>query len=129
MLYLSPILVVLAIYVAHLVRKHRLNKRIAKWSMDRQRVTDEAFYAALGLPLISSGAAASVRPTISDAVQIPKELIGPNDALRELESVGHSSHPSTVDFFEDMWSVASPKDDSALVRVRDFVVAFGPQVK
>jgi hypothetical protein len=43
--------------------------------------------------------------------------------------IGDSSHPSTADYFEDMWSIVSPTDDSRLLTVRDFVIEFGPKMK
>lgn len=129
MVYLSPILIVLAVYLAYLVRRRRLRKRIAEWAEHRDCLTDDAFYTALNLPSITKDAAISVRATVSDAVRIPKELIGPNDSVCKLEKIGDPSHPSTADHFEDMWSVVSVKDDSQLLTVRDFVVEFGPKVK
>ena len=65
---------------------------------------------------------------VSDAVRIPKDLISPNDSVAQLEKVGDPSHPSTADYFEDMWSVG-PKDNAHLITVRDFVIEFGPKVK
>jgi hypothetical protein len=129
MVYLSPILIVLAVYLAHLVRKHRLRTRVAEWSKNREILTDEAFYTALNVPSIPKDAAVSVRATVSDAVRIPKELIRPSDRVCELERIGSPSHPSTVDFFEDMWSVVGPKDDFRSLTVRDFVIEFGPKMK
>jgi hypothetical protein len=129
MLYLTPILVILAIYLGHLVRGYRLRKRVTRWAENREHLSDEAFCIALNLPAIRRDAAISVREMVSDAVRIPKELIGPNDTICELEKVGDPSHPSAVDYFEDMWSVASPKNEAALVTVRDFVIEFGPQMK
>ena len=129
MVYLLPIAVVLVVYVAHLVRRQRLRKRIAAWAEHRERLTDDAFCIGLGLPSIRKDAAISVRETISGAVRIPKELLRPNDSVCELERVGDPSHPSTVDYFEDMWSVVGPKADSKLVTVRDFVIEFAPKMK
>jgi hypothetical protein len=85
LVYLWPIVIVLVVYVAHLVRRRRLRKRIAEWAEHRERLTDDAFYIALDLPSIRKDAAISVRATVSDAVRIPKELIGPNDAVSELD--------------------------------------------
>jgi hypothetical protein len=129
LVYLWPIVIVVVVYVAHLVRRQRLRKRIAEWAEQRERVTDDAFYIALNLPSITKDAAISVRATVGDAVRIPKELISPNDSVGELEKIGDPSHPSTADYFEDMWSVVSPKDDSRLLTVRDFVIEFGPKMK
>jgi hypothetical protein len=129
MLYLSLILIVVTIYLAHLVRRHRLRKRVAEWGQNQETLTDEAFYAALELPSIKKDAVISVRETISGAVRIPEELLRPNDSICELERVGDPSHPSTVDYFEDMWSVVGPKGDSKLVTVRDFVIEFAPKMK
>jgi len=72
--------------------KWRVHKRISKWAEHRECLTDEAFYNALNLPSIPKDAAVSVRPTVSDAVRIPKELIGPNDTVSELEGIGDPSH-------------------------------------
>jgi hypothetical protein len=129
MVYLWPIAIVLAVYVAHLARKQWLRKRIAEWAKNRERLTDDAFYIALSLPSIPKEAATLVRTTVSHAVRIPGELIGPNDNICELEKVGDLSHSSTVDYFEDMWSVVSPKDNAQLITVRDFVIEFGSKVK
>ena len=129
MLYLMPILVILAIYLGHLVREYRLRKRVTRWAENREHLSDEALCIALNLPGTSREAAMSVREMVSDAVRIPKELIGPNDPIRELEKVGQPSHPSTIDYFEDMRTVASPRNESPLVRVRDFVIEFGPQME
>jgi hypothetical protein len=129
LVYLWLIVIVLAVYVAHLVRRRRLRKRIAEWTEHRERLTDNAFYTALDLHSVSKDAAISVRATLSDAVRIPKELISPSDSVCELEKVGDPSHPSTVDYFEDMWSVASPKDNAQLITVRDFVIEFGSKIK
>jgi hypothetical protein len=129
MAYLSLILIVLAVYVAHLVRRQRLRKRIAEWAKCRERLPDEEFYLDLGLPSITKAAAISVRAMVSDAVRIPKDLISPNDSVAQLEKVGDPSHPSTADYFEDMWSIISPKDNTHLITVRDFVIEFGPKVK
>jgi hypothetical protein len=129
LVYLWPIAIVLVVYVAHLARRWRLRKRISKWAEHRECLTDEAFYNALNLPSIPKDAAVSVRATVSDAVRIPKELIGPNDAVSELEGIGDPSHSSTADYFEDMWSVASLRDNSPVLTVRDFVIEFGPKMK
>jgi len=129
MLYLSPILVIVAIYVTHLVRGLRRRKRIEKWAGNREPLDDEAFYIALSLPAIRRDSAMSVRAMVSDAVRIPKELIMPSDSICELEKIGDPSHPSTADYFEDMWSVAIPKDGFALVTVRDFVIEFASRGK
>jgi hypothetical protein len=129
MAYLSLILIVLAVYVAHLVRRQRLRKRIAEWAKCRERLPDEEFYLDLGLPSITKAAALSVRLMVSHAVRIPKDLISPNDSVAQLEKVGDPSHPSTADYFEDMWSIVSPKDNAHLITVRDFVIEFGPKVK
>jgi hypothetical protein len=129
LVYLWPIVIVVVVYFAHLVRRQRLRKRIAEWAEQRERVTDDAFYIALNLPSITKDAAISVRATVGDAVRIPKELISPNDTVGELEKIGDPSHPSTADYFEDMWSLVSPKDDSRLLTVRDFVIEFGPKMK
>ena len=129
MAYLSLILIVLAVYVAHLVRRRRSRMRIAQWGKNRPSLTDDAFYVALDLPSVGKDAAISVRETLSGAVRIPKELIGPNDRVCELEAVGDPSHPSTADYFEDIWSIVSLKDNAHLITVRDFVIEFGPKVK
>jgi hypothetical protein len=105
LVYLWLIVIVLVVYVAHLVRRHRLRKRIAEWAKGRERLPDDEFCIALGLPSITKHAAISVRATVSDAVQIPKDLISPNDSVAQLEKVGDPSHPSTADYFEDMWSI------------------------
>ena len=127
--YLLPIAVVLAIYIAHLVRRHQMGKRIKRWAENREALSDEAFYIALNLPVITKDAAISVRATVSGAVRIPRELIRPNDGIRELEEIGDPSHPSTVDYFEDMWSVVSTEGDPQLLTVRDLVIEFGPKTK
>jgi hypothetical protein len=129
LVYLWPIVIVLVVYVAHLVRRQQLRKRIAEWTRSRERLSDEEFYLDLGLPSITKAAAISVRATVGDAVRIPKDLIRPNDSVAQLEKVGDPSHPSTADYFEDMWSIVSPKDNAHLITVRDFVIAFGPKVK
>jgi hypothetical protein len=105
-----------------------LRKRIAEWAEHHERLTDDAFCIALGLPAIRKDAAISVRETISGAVRIPKELLCPNDSVCELETVGDPSHPSMADYFEDMWSIVGPKGDSQLVTVRDFVIEFAPKM-
>jgi hypothetical protein len=105
-----------------------LRKRVAEWGQNRETLTDDAFYTALELPSIKKDAAISVREMISGAVRIPKELIGPKDSIRELEKIGDPSHPSTANYFEDMWSVDAT-DDSQLLTVRDFVAEFGPKMK
>lgn len=120
MLYLSPIALVLVVYIAHLVRKRWLRRKVAEWAKHRTRLTDDAFFIALNSSSITRDAAISVRAMVSDAVRIPRELIAPNDIVSELERVGDPSHPSTVSYFEDMWSVISPKDDSRLLTVREF---------
>jgi hypothetical protein len=66
---------------AHLARKQWLRKRIAEWAKNRERLTDDAFYIALSLPSIPKEAATLVRTTVSHAVRIPGELIGPNDNI------------------------------------------------
>ena len=129
MVYLWPIVIALAVYVAHLMGRRRLRKRIAEWAKCRERLPDDEFCLGLGLPSITKAAAISVRATISDAVRIPKELISPNDNVAQLEKVGDPSHPSTVDYFEDMWSMVSPTDNAQLITVRDFVIEFGPKAK
>lgn len=129
MLYLTPILVIPAIYLGHLVREYRLRKRVTRWAENREHLSDEAFCIALDRPGTSREAAISVREMVSDAVRIPKELIGPNDPIRELEKVGQPSHPSTIDYFEDMRPAASPRNESPLVTVRDFVIEFGPEME
>lgn len=129
LVYLWPIVIVLVVYVAHLVRRQRLRKRIAEWAKCRERLPDEEFYLDLGLPSITKAAAISVRAMVSDAVRIPKDLISPNDSVAQLEKVGDPSHPSTADYFEDMWSIVSPKDNAHLITVRDFVIELGPKVK
>jgi hypothetical protein len=58
-----------------------LRKRIAEWAKNRERLTDDAFYIALSLPSIPKEAATLVRTTVSHAVRIPGELIGPNDNI------------------------------------------------
>jgi hypothetical protein len=65
MVYLWPIAIVLAVYVAHLARKQWLRKRIAEWAKNRERLTDDAFYIALSLPSIPKEAATLVRTTVS----------------------------------------------------------------
>jgi hypothetical protein len=125
MMYLSPILFVIAVYVAHVFREESSRRRIAGWAERRECLTDDKFYIALDIPSIAKDAAISVRAMVSGAVRIPKELIGPNDRVCELEKIGNPSHSSTVDYFEDMCSVASPKDDVQLTTVRDFVIEFG----
>jgi hypothetical protein len=128
-IYALPIAIVLAVYFAHLFRKQRLRKRVARWAADRSALDDDAFYAALELPSINKEHAITVRATISDAVQIPKELIAPSDRVAELEKVGEPSHPTTIDFLEDVLSVTNGGTESALMTVRDFVIEFAPQLK
>jgi hypothetical protein len=111
MMYLTPILVVIAVYVAHLVRGQRWRKRVAEWSEHRACQTDYDFYIALDVPSIAKDAAILVRAMVAGAVRIPQELIDPDDRVCELEKIGDPSHSSTVDYFEDMWSVIRPKDD------------------
>jgi hypothetical protein len=127
LVYLWLIVIILAVYAAHLVRRQRLRNRIAKWAKERHSLPDDAFYVALDLPSITKDAANYVRATISHATRIPKDLISPNDNIRELEKIGDPSHSSTVDYFEDMWSIAGPKDNPQLATVRDFVIEFGPK--
>jgi hypothetical protein len=128
-IYALPIAIVLAVYFAHLFRKQRQRKRITRWAANRSALGDDAFYAALDLPSISKKHAVLVRATISDAVQIPKELIAPSDRVAELEKVGDPSHPTTIDFLEDVLRVTDGETGSTLMTVRDFVIEFAPQLK
>ncbi len=127
--YLWLIAILSAVYAAHLVRRQWLRNRIAKWAKERHSLTDDTFYVVLDLPSITKDAATYVRATVSHATRIPKDLISPNDTICELEKIGDPSHPSTVNYFEDMWSIVGPKDNSQLITVRDFVIEFGPKVR
>lgn len=70
-----------------------------------------------------------VRQEIAYATKLPPNLIAADDQIGTLERVGQPTHFSVLDYFTDLLPVEDPKDESALITVRDFVSEFAPQLK
>ena len=70
-----------------------------------------------------------MRLEIARATRLPAELIAANDRIVELERVGRPTHSSVIDYFTDLLLVDDPRNEYALVTVRDYVVGFAPQLK
>jgi len=104
-------------------------RRLAKWMRRRSPVDDTQFVTALGTVNASKESVLRVRQEIARATKIPAEWISANDQIQELERVGRTTHSSVLDYFTDLLFVGDPKDESALITVRDFVIRFAPQLK
>lgn len=115
-----------AIAVAEVVVRRR---KLSKWKQGRAPLDDDKFVESLGNVSVSQHAAIRVRKAVADATRIPTNLIAGADKIQDMEMVGHLVHSSVLDYFTDLLAVDDPKDESALVTVRDFVVEFGPQLK
>lgn len=92
-------------------------------------IGNDEFVASVGSVSVPRDAVIRVRQEIARATRLPVNLISANDPIRELEMVSNGSHPEILDYFTDLLPVAQPKDESALVAVRDFVIEFGPQLR
>jgi hypothetical protein len=117
--------VVLAMYIAHLLRASRLRKRIGKWSESRAEMTDEQFYASLKPISVPKDGAISVRCLVSGAVRISQDLVYPDDTLSDLKKVGDPSHPSVAAYIADVSSIKPAEDEDDLNTERDSVARFG----
>lgn len=103
-------------------------RRLTRWKLGRERVSDDEFLTSLGQFSFRQDAAVRVRTSISHATRIPADLISANDKIHELEVVGNLLHSSILDYFTDVLPVKKPKNESDLLTVRDFVIEFGPQL-
>jgi len=104
-------------------------RRLAKWVRRRSPIDDTQFVTEAGAVSASKQSVLRVRQEIARATKIPAGLISADDQIQELERVGRTTHSSVLDYFTDLLFVDDPKDESALITVRDFVIEFAPQLK
>jgi hypothetical protein len=114
------------IFVAESVAKRR---RAAKWRYSHVNIGDDEFVVSVGSVYVPRDAVIRVRQEIARATRLPVNLISANDPIRELEMVSNGSHREILDYFTDLLPVEYPKDELALITVRDYVIEFGPQLR